>query len=525
MNGRRETFYAYDNVHKARTEVIEVTDLEQLSTVLRSAQSSGRTVTLRGGGYSLDSQALGGDLTVLLSGEVFSHVGDVTVSRKGATVTAGAMATWRTVLGVTAGCGYVPPSTVTGGEITVGGSVSSNCLSRFSGTWGEESSSIEALKVMLSDGTVVSASASAPRGSFERRVFEGVVGGLGGLGVVLEATYRLRKVNASGPARKVLTHFKPVDRRDFSWGEFTEGVQKDTLDVRTVVRALGARAYSQPLPGHLFDAVSATAWFRHGAPRGLMLRSRHVSSRFALDAASLYESPGVLRQAAEWALCHDPLAGFAQSVFKLNCALEHRAVDALEPFTFFMDGNVAARSQAHQCGKRLTAHQQTFMVPYRSAAGFCAEIEVLTRELHPTIFDFLYLGKDRSGVLLSPVRDLDAFALTLGYQTLDGERLPTVRALFKNLSRRCADLGGRVSLVKNVYANDGVLREMYSDGLKAYLPLKRELDPTGMFTNGLLARLLGDAYDKTPTRVMPLGETPGEGSHTHARYSKRAVRK
>ncbi len=482
----RETFYGYDEVHRARAEVVRVDDERSLARALR--RLAGREVTVRGGGFSLDAQALGSDVALLLDGEGFAGVGPVELRRGRATVTAGAMATWRDVLAATSREGYVPTSTVTGGGVTVGGTVSSNCLSRFSGAWGEEGEAIERARVMLASGEVVTARPGAPAGSLERRLFEGVVGGLGGLGVVLDATYALRRVS-SRRAPRVSTRFEPVGWRRFTWEDFTARVKAETLHARRAVKALGARAFTGPLPAGVRDAVSATAWFRRMGPRGLILRSRHVSTS-ALKPASLYAGEGFKRTVAEWALCHDPLADFAQTIFKSDRVLRSRSVDRLDPFTFFMDGNVAARASARACGNRLTSHQQTFMVPEREAAGFCAEVEAMTAALHPTILDLLYLRADRSGSLLSPLRDLDAFAVTLGYQTLNGDRLAAARRILKRLARRCADLGGRVSLVKNVYADDAVLRGMYSDGLALYAPLKRELDPRGGFTNGVLRRLL-----------------------------------
>lgn len=487
MGASRETFHGYDEVHRARAEALRVDDEDALSRALK--RLAGRAVTVRGGGFSLDAQALGRDVALILAGEGFARVGPVERPRGRATVTAGAMAPWRAVLAATAREGYVPTSTVTGGDVTVGGTLSSNCLSRFSGAWGEEGEAIERARVMLASGEVVTARRAAPAGSRERRLFEGVVGGLGGLGVVLDATYRLRRVATRGHAPRVSTRFEPVGWRAFSWEDFTAQIREHTLHARRAVRALGARAFAGPLPAGVHDAVSATAWFRRMGPRGLLLRSRHVS-RAALRPASLYAGATRYRNLAEWALCHDPLADFAQTVFKADRALRARSVDALEPFTFFMDGNALARARARACGNRLTSHQQTFMVPARDAADFCHEVATRTRDLHPTILDLLYLPADRSGALLSPLRGLDAFAVTLGYQTLNGARLPEARELLKRLSRSCAAAGGRVSLVKNLYVDDATLRAMYADGLARYAPLKRELDPDGMFTSAVLRRLL-----------------------------------
>lgn len=488
---QRRRFRAYDEVHTARARVLRAADEAGLRRALRWLSTKPRRrLTVRGGGYSLDEQALGDDTVLELAPEGFGRVGEVEVVRGRATITAGAMATWAEVLEATSREGWVPPNTVTGRGITVGGSLSADCLSRFSGAWGKEADSIERFRIMLADGRVVTARADSPPGSLERRVFDGAVGGFGGLGVVLDATYSLRRVSTPGRPPKVSTYFDPVGWRGFEWGEFLEQLRYETLHARRVVRRLGAKAWRAPLPQGIYDAVSATVWFRSMGPRGMILSSRHVT-RGKGRPSPLYEGPTPFRLLSELVLTERLGADVGQTFFKTRHTLQEWSVDALDPFTFFMEGNVAAHDAAREKGWRMTSSQQTFVVPRREAEAFCGEVEEATASLHPTILDLLYLPADRGTVSLSPTRGLDGFAVTLAYQTRDGERQPAVRKLLRSLASRCGALGGRVSLVKNVYANDRTLRAMYAEGLGEVRALKAELDPAGLFTSRLLDRLLG----------------------------------
>lgn len=487
----RRLFRAYDEQHTARASVLRVADEGALRRALRGmAAHPRRRLTVRGGGYSLDAQALGDDTALELAPEGFGGVREVAVARGRATVTAGAMATWAEVLEATAREGWVPPNTVTGRDITVGGTLSSDCLSRFSGAWGKEAESIERFRMMRADGSVVCARADAPAGSLERRVFDGAIGGLGGLGVVLDATYSLRRVSTPGRPPRVRTYFDPVGWRDFGWEAFLGQLRDETLHARRAVRALGARAWRGPLPQGIYDAVSATVWFRRMGPRGMIISSRHVT-RGALRPSAIYAGPDQRRLLSERAMACRVGADVGQTMFKAVHTLQRWSVDALEPFMFFMEGNVAAHHRERERGRRMTSSQQTFVLPVARAAEFCAEVEAATASMHPTVLDVLHLPADRGGCALSPTRDLEGFAVTLAYQTLDGDRQPAVRRLLRALALRCGALGGRVSLVKNVHVGDRALRAMYADGLVEYRALKAELDPAGLFTNGLLDRLLG----------------------------------
>ncbi len=486
----RRRFRAYDEVHTARARVLRAADEGALRRALRGLSAEPRRrLTIRGGGYSLDAQALGDDTVIELAPEGFGGV-EVEVARGRATVTAGAMATWAEVLDATASEGWVPPNTVTGRDITVGGSLSADCLSRFSGAWGKEAESIERFRLMLADGRVVTARADAPPGSLERRVFDGAIGGLGGLGVVLDATYSLRRVSTPGRPPKVRTYFDPVGWRDFDWEAFLEQLRYETLHARRAVRRLGAKAWRAPLPQGIYDAVSATVWFRGRGPRGMIISSRHVT-RGKLKCSPLYEGPTSLRLFAERRMTSSLGADIGQTLFKTRHTFQEWSVDELDPFMFFMEGNVVAHDAAREDGWRMTSSQQTFVVPEREAETFCVEVEAATASLHPTILDLLYLPADRDGCSLSPNRGLDGFAVTLAYQTRNGDRQPAVRRLLRSLAQRCGALGGRVSLVKNVYVGDRTLRAMYAEGLGEFRALKAELDPAGLFTSRLLDRLLG----------------------------------
>lgn len=488
---KRVTHVAYDLVHRASSVLIEVKDLAALRAALARAVRGRHRVLVRAAGLSLDAQALGADVTLALDPEGFGEIGPVRVARGRATVRLGAMARWGDVFDVIAAQGYVTPNAVTGSGITVGGSLSSDCLSRFSGAWGKEVEAVESVEVVTADGALHVARPDAPEGSLARRLFAGVVGGFGALGVIVAATYRLRRVSSRRPfARTVLDTFEPGD---FTWEGFLDRVRDETLAARRVVRARGAKAWREPLPPRTYDAVSATVWLRRRGPRGLLIRSRHVT-KAGRSNVPLYQGVTAFRTWVEYQLAKSSLAAdVAQTWNKLYASARPTSVDDLRGFTFFMDGNAAARTYAREEKDRaLTSHQQTFVLPDDAAVAFAEAVERALTPAHATIVDVLYLPADATPVLLSPTRALGGFAITLGYQTLDGARLAAARSTLKRLSHLCARLGGRVSLVKNVYVAAEDLAAMYGDGIAAMRALKREVDPRGRFGGPFTDRLLGE---------------------------------
>lgn len=487
---RRVEHVAYDGIHASRSEVWEVADLAALRAALTRLADAGRRATVRAAGLSLDAQALGNDVTLRLAPEGFAEIGAVRTAGGRATVRLGAMARWGDVFDAILPRGYLTPNVVTGSEITVGGSLSSDCLSRFSGAWGKEAEALDAIEVMTPDGVVHVARPDAPEGSLARRLFAGVVGGFGAFGVVLAATYRLRRVGRRRPWAK--TVFETFHPRDFSWADFLTRVRDETLAARRVVRACGPRAWRGALPRGVYDAVSATAWFpTYGSTRGLLLRSRHVTAP-GRSKMLLYRGLTRTRVLGEVALANASMGDATQDANRLWCNRHPESVDDIDAFSFFMDGNAEARHvMAARTSHVLTSLQQTFVLPEGAAEGFVREVEARMAGRWPTILDVLHLPADDAPVTLSPTRGRGGFAITLAWQTLDGRRLDGARALVRLLSKRCADVGGRVSLVKNVYASDAVVRGMYAEGIAEARALKREVDPRGVLGGPFVDRLLG----------------------------------
>jgi decaprenylphospho-beta-D-ribofuranose 2-oxidase len=168
-------------------------------------------------------------------------------------------------------------------------------------------------------------------------------------------------------------------------------------------------------------------------------------------------------------------------------------VDDLEGYTFFMDGNVSAKSCVRRLGSRMTLRQQTFVLPPDTAARFAemAAEHLRMRGLETTLLDILYLPAEKIPFVLSSTTDLEGFAMTFAFEDLNGARLAEVSELLVELSRVCLMHHGRVHLTKTVEAERPILAEMYRGRLDEMLELKRMVDPADILRNEFFERLFG----------------------------------
>jgi FAD/FMN-containing dehydrogenase len=113
------------------------------------------------------------------------------------------------------------------------------------------------------------------------------------------------------------------------------------------------------------------------------------------------------------------------------------------------------------------------------------------RGLRPTLHDVLFLPADEP-FLLSSTASGAGFAVSYAFETSRRSTLRKVQEAFSDLADILWErFGGRVHLVKNVFASQQTLAEMYGESAQRFFALKRELDPAGIFRNDFLERTFG----------------------------------
>jgi decaprenylphospho-beta-D-ribofuranose 2-oxidase len=498
---QRRKLWSYTNLHSGMADVCFPKTEHELAKVFADARAQKRNVTLRAGGHSFDRQSLGNDIVVSM--EHFKGIGDVVDG----CVTVRSGDTWGDILRALQRQGFAPYVTVTTEHATAGGTLSGDCLSRFSTAWGKEGERIRSFRIVTPIGaldcTPPDPDAHPSDWTRPERVFVAAIGGLGYLGAVTDITYEVLRV-------------QPV---------------KDRIRVHTTARKCTCQELAQELiraarnarPPAVDDPDKDDAVYAAltpeacGTREGLLLTSRFHDSDDGRPML-LFRPRFLLRIPLEWLLrwvWFNRL--FWRGVIRWGFRRRQRYVDDLDGYTFFMDGNVRAKKAAKRFGSRLKVIQQTFIVPLDTTSddgwakgeadlvrwlGYARDV-MQAKDLTPTLHDVLFLPKDMP-FPLSATADTAGFAVSYAFETNRRRVLDTAAEVFEELSDGLwTDFGGRVYLVKNVNASPQTLSEMYGTRAEEFFAVKAEVDPDGILCNEFLEttfpeHLAGPVLTPTP---------------------------
>ncbi|MGH2992424.1 MAG: FAD-binding oxidoreductase [Solirubrobacterales bacterium] len=494
-----EELGCYSGLYSTRARVLKPADLEELRRIFAYARDAGRRVTLRAGGHSFDAQALGDDLVVSMM-----RFDTIEVLANEKQVRVGPGATWGAILAKLEPTGLVPAVTVTTEHATAGGTLSGDCLSRFSPAYGKEGKSVESFDLLTTEGELLHCTAPPEDAqpsvwTREERAYCGLIGGLGYLGAVVAITYRVLSAGSAGGQIGVRTIVRKFDTFKDLAADLVPTAKRMYLED------------SDPRDPEKLDAIwSALDTRGDGSQSALFFTSTFTTTsdrrRMALHRPQL-----LIRIVVEW-LMRVPFISkrLWRFYFRFMFRDGDEYVDDLEGFTFFMDGNARAKRIAKRLGFKMQNAQQTFVVPSDpgSAGGWDSAKEdlvewleyahtfLLERKLTPTLNDVLFLPRDLP-FPLSASADLPGFAVSYAFETSNPATLERVKQAFIELADALSErFQGRVYLVKNVFAEQRTLASMYGDNAIEFFRLKRELDPGGVLGNDFLTRTFGDLLER-----------------------------
>jgi decaprenylphospho-beta-D-ribofuranose 2-oxidase len=465
-------------------------DKDDLARVFAWARGAGARVTFRAGGHSFDDQSLGDDLDlnppphIVVSMTSFTSI---EIDPKNQRMTVGPGATWGAIFALLEPMGFVPYTTVTTEHATAGGTLSGDCLSRFSPMYGKEGHHIASFDLMTVDGQIHVCTPPPNRGpatTLGQRLFYGAIGGLGYLGAVTSITYELLYVGETNGRIGVESYV-------FDYKSFR--------DLANELVPLVQRAATDPTaPQSVFSALSANGTDQ----KAIIIHSRYTISPDR-NRMPCHEPYTTVRLLTEFLLRVSFLTSIAWSFFYRLLKTGTRYIDDLDGFTFMMDGTVRAKEIATSLGFAWKSIQQTFIIPAQSDVH---EWETADQRLYdflkacddrfqaakvaPTMMDVLFIPRD-DNFLMSASNGMAGFAVSFAFETNSESRLATIVRCFEELSETCSQAGGRVYLVKNVRARQATLVKMYDSRLKDFLALKGQVDPGRVLYNAFLQRNFG----------------------------------
>lgn len=467
----------------------EASNEEQLRRHLIEARDEGWTVSFRGGQMAFDTHALNEDVVIQLVG--FSRIGDV----KDGKITVGANAPWGKILDKTRAQGHVPYVMISTEFATAGGTVSADCLSRFSPTCGKEGNHVESFRMMKLDGEILTCSRDA-----NVELFQGVISGFGLMGVVLDVTYRLLKVPYENIVVK--TAFTTFTGLRALAHELVTRVDEHNKRLRESNAAPTQIAALRSIEAEDAQAISAVVYMNKGR-QGFVMHSSYVDGAKHPLKPSPFHQPKSLLQRALQVLAFFEITRVIGYLYILDFFLPRNpeAIDEVVGFTFFQGGNDAVRRAGRKLGFPMGIRQQTFVIPLvpddpagtkQKLGDFleAADALLVSRGLTPPLIDVLYLPDDANeDFVLSSNHGISGYAVTITFEDPLRSDFPEEEAAYAALSEICGAAGGRVHLVKNVFARAVLLEDMYEWGVDRVTALKALHDPSRMLSNGFVRRV------------------------------------
>jgi decaprenylphospho-beta-D-ribofuranose 2-oxidase len=489
---RRRKLGCYSGMYSARPDrIARPATVKELKKIFADAQTHGQKVTLRAGAHAFDAQALGDELVVSMEA-----LNSIDVLEPQSQVQVGPGARWGDIVKKLQPLGLVPAGTVTSSHATAGGTLASDCLSRFSPRYGKEARWAETFTLLTLAGQELVCTpppAGSPPASWtdEQRMFMAAVGGFGYLGAIVNITYRLLRFPAA--IRSIETTVEKYETfRDLA-----------TALVPATRTALDRSNPTEP------DALYAGLYLGGRGGLSWMLFSSRFSTESKLRRLSIYwPESNPLRIIGEWLMRVRLLRGLLTRGFLVTMRNHSTFVDDLHDFLFFMDANTRAKRIAHWFGLNLRTIQQTFIVPVDLDATGASSAEArlvnwlnyahgrfAASNLEPALQDVLYLPEDLN-FNLSPDPDTRGFAVSYAFETSSRKQLAAAVEAFRDLADHLWNsFGGRVSLVKNVYVCQTTLANMYGAQAREFFKLKTKYDPQGLLRNDFLDRTFGGLVD------------------------------
>ncbi len=383
---------------------------------------------------------------------------------------------------------FALPASPTEAAITVAGAIAANVHGKDSWRAGNFGDQVVSLRLLTATGRIIRADRTV-----HRDVFDAVIGGLGMLGVILEATIRLKRVPSPwleisrtpvGGIRELFEHLERVEAAsDFAvaW-----------LDMSARGGRLGR------------GVIHATRWISRESPAGRLQEEvaegfRRLERRRG-QAAALYGTVDSVISAALHA--QRTTVRFFNSLYHVYCRLRRRlgTADNVELFLRYnFDASFTVPPVSIMCGP--CGYTIQVSVPRREApAAIAAMIRIWQGSPCPPVTTIMRIHR-RDGHLISFCED--GYSLTFELHPTKGHEA-RMRSVVDELLECVMAHGGKAYLAKDMVLTRQQFRRMYPEHA-AFLRMKRRLDPDELFASDLYRRLIRATEAPHPARAP---ETP-----------------
>ncbi len=453
---QRASLRSYSGFHRFEADIFTPENVEELAALFAQAQHEGRRISLRASGFSLDTQSLNDDLVVSLS--ALRRIKQIDTQQGTLTVEPGVL--WGDVVQALLPTGWMTPIMPSSPLISVGGTLSSNGVSRMSPIHGREGEHVLQFRLLTPRGEMLTCSRQQ-----HAELFHAAIGGFGYFGAMTEITYKLQHLDQR---RNVETLIDKFDNYD------------DIFD--------RLRDWTQNPEG--WDSVSSPLLCGPNYQRGMVFRSRYTDK----PTGPLYfphRQHHPLRVPTEMLMRR---SWFSQRIWRMIYRFfaprNQTFVDPLMGYSFFFDTQRKMRRLTEFFGIPSPLIQQGFVFEGEGGRHFLKEEAAPLLQAHglwPFLTDALHLPADH--FFLSPNYQRAGFAVTMAFIDLRGDRFGRTCAVLEQLSERCLARGGRLWLTKNAFASPTCLSAMFEPIRAPIMRLKQQADPHHLIRSPFLEKI------------------------------------
>ena len=348
--------------------------------------------------------------------------------------------------------GWFPMITPGTKFVTVGGCIANDVHGKAHHAQGCFSNCVLSMRVLLASGEVVTASREE-----NADLFWATFGGMGLLGIVLDARIRLQSIETTyfrqkGVKVNDLEHLLQAleeNDRDFPFSMATLDITATGARLGRGVLSLGEYAKRSELPANLASDPLRVA----GAPK---LKVPFELPELTLNPLSIRLLNAVIQTSLSM---KGPIAHYDSFLYPLDTISYWNRGYGRRGFT-----------------------QYQFVIPFEDGLARMREIltAITTSGELPFLNVFKRFGKSSGGILSFP-REGYTFAIDFPIRQ-------NTAALTKRLDAMVLEAGGRVYLGKDAFLDAPTFRAMYPD-LDRWLAIKAKYDPHGVFTSNIARRV------------------------------------
>lgn len=451
MQGHRQVVQGWSNVSWGTSDVFVPKNKSDLNSILEIAEKKNLSIAIRGAGRSYDDSAVNHN-GIVLDCSNLNHILEFDSVRGTIRVETGV--TIEQILERTLPEGWVLPATPGTKFVSIGGALSNNIHGKNSSSAGNIGESVLSFSIMLSDGEIKECSRTK-----NEELFFSAIGGLGLLGIILDAHIQLARSSTSLSVESITGN---SIEEILSLMETRKGQRQyfiAQVDGLSTGKSLGR--------GLLKTAVESSD---EATPK------RRFQDELQTHFLRIFLGPRLLKVVTALK-------------YRIDQKFERITAETFSDFTFLMDHQTPNYNRYYQNG----FYEYQTLIPAQSAARVFREMLATAQAagLPSCLTGIKPHRKARENFLFQFA--LDGYSITMDF-IRDPKNPDQVKKLFSAFNKLVIESGGIIYLAKTTPLSWSEFQKMYPEGNR-FIELKKKYDPQERFQSNFYRRIMKSEND------------------------------